>query len=193
MQTTKGKSAFTRTRLILAGTALLGLVWAGTFAAFSDSGESESTFTAGTLDLLVGGDADDAYAFTTIQMNNIEPGDVKYAPLTLSNPGTLPLRYSMSTSATNPDNKNLAGALTLEARVVADQDACDSGGTGFNASQTVAITSGPLSSAAISSRTLSAGGGSEVLCFKVALPSDAVNELQGATTVATFSFAGAQV
>jgi len=189
---TKSKDAgpFTKTRLLLAGAALLGLVWAGTFATFSDTGEADSTFTAGTLDLVVGGDPDDAYAFTTIEMTNMKPGDVKYAPLTMTNPGTLALRYSMTTSATNPDSKGLAGALLLEARVVATGNDCAE--AGFNASTTVAIPSGALTAAAISNRPLSATG-SETLCYRVTLPQSAGNELQGSTTVATFSFNASQV
>ncbi|MDQ4096689.1 MAG: CalY family protein [Actinomycetota bacterium] len=187
-----GGKKFTTARIILAGTALIGIVWAGTFASFSDSGEASSTFTAGTIDLLVGGDPDDSYAFTSLEMQNIKPGDVKYAPLTVTNSGTLNLSYTMTTSATNPDTKELRDTLALEARTVANEAACDSGGSGFNASTTTVIPSGALSAAAISARTLSAGA-SEVLCFKVALPSSAGDALQGATTVATFSFTGTQV
>jgi spore coat-associated protein N len=187
-----GGRKLTTARVILAGTALIGIVWAGTFASFSDSGEAGSTFTTGTVDLLVGGDPDDAYAFTSLEMQNMKPGDVKYAPLTVSNSGTLNLSYTMTTSATNPDTKALRDALTLEARIVANQAACDSGGSGFNASTTTVISSGALSAAAISARTLNAGA-SEVLCYKVVLPSSAGDALQGATTVATFTFGATQV
>lgn len=188
----KSRTRMTTTRLLLAGCALAGIVWAGTFASFSDSGESGSAFTAGTLDLLVGGDPDDSHAFTSLQMDKLKPGDAKYAPLALTNSGTLDLSYSMTASANNPDSKGLRDALTLEARVVADEGACDSGGTGFDASTTTVIPSGALGAATISGRTL-VSGASEVLCFKVALPSTAGNELQGATTTATFSFSGSQV
>jgi hypothetical protein len=98
----------------------------------------------------------------------------------------------MTTSATNPDSKALRDALTLEARVVANEAACDSAGAGFTASTSSVIASGPLSAASVGSRTLAAGA-SEVVCYKVALPSSAGNSLQGATTVATFSFAATQV
>lgn len=56
------KQMFTKTRLLLCGTALTGVIWAGTFAQFTDSGTASSTFTAGTVDLLVGGATNDAYA-----------------------------------------------------------------------------------------------------------------------------------
>ncbi len=181
----------TKTRLLLCGTALTGVIWAGTFATFSDSGTAGSTFTAGTVDLLISGDTDDAYAFTSIEMGNMKPGDAKYAPLTLANSGTLGFSYSMATSATNPDSKNLRDQLTLESRLVANTAACDSAGVGFDASLTTVTASGALSAAAVSSRTLAAGA-SEVLCFKVQLPSAAGDGYQGATTTATFTFNATQ-
>ena len=182
---------FTKTRLLLCGTALTGVIWAGTFATFTDSGTANSTFTAGTVDLLVSGEADDAYAFTSIEMGNMKPGDVKYAPLTIANSGSLGFNYTMSTAATDADGKGLRNQLTLEARLVANAAACDSAGVGFNASLTTVAASGPLSSASIPSRSLSAGG-SEVLCYKAALPSGSGDGFQGATTVATFTFAATQ-
>ncbi len=182
---------FTKTRLLLCGTALTGVIWAGTFATFTDSGTANSTFTAGTVDLLVSGEADDDYAFTSIEMGNMKPGDVKYAPLTIANNGTLGFTYTMSTSATNTDSKGLRDQLTAEVRLVANAAACDSAGVGFNASLTTVTASGPLSSAAISTRSLGAGA-SEVLCYKVQLPSAAGDPYQGATTTATFTFAATQ-
>jgi spore coat-associated protein N len=185
------QNMLTKTRLLLCGTALTGVIWAGTFATFTDSGTAGSTFTAGTVDLLVSGETDDSYAFTSIEMGNMKPGDVKYAPLTVANNGTLGFSYTMATSATNGDSKGLRDELTLESRTVANAAACDSAGVGFNASLTTVAASGPLSAAAISSRTLVAGT-SEVLCFKVQLPSNSGDAFQGATTVATFTFSATQ-
>jgi predicted ribosomally synthesized peptide with SipW-like signal peptide len=74
--TREGRTRFTTTRVLLAGSALLVIVWAGTFASFSDSGEAGAAFTAGTVDLLVGGDPDDSHAFTSLEMSNVKPGDV---------------------------------------------------------------------------------------------------------------------
>ena len=182
---------FKKTRLLLCGTALTGVIWAGTFATFTDSGTANSTFTAGTVDLLVSGEADDDYAFTSIEMGNMKPGDVKYAPLTIANNGTLDFTYTMSTSATNADSKALRDQLTTEIRLVANAAACDSAGVGFNASLTTVTASGALSAAAIASRPLTAGS-SEVLCYKVQLPSSAADSYQGATTTATFTFAATQ-
>ena len=94
-----------KVRLVLSLGLVSGVVWAGTFATFTDSGTATSTFTAGSVDLLLSGETDDAYAFTSIEMSNMKPGDVKYAPLTIANAGTLGFTYTMATSATNADTK----------------------------------------------------------------------------------------
>lgn len=181
----------TKTRLLLCGGALSGMIWAGTFATFTDSGTADSTFTAGTVDLLVGAEVDDAFAFTAIEMSNMKPGDVKYAPLTIANAGTLGFGYSMATTATNTDSKGLRDQLTLGVRKVADAAACDSAGVGYLASVDTMTASGALSAGAIASRALTAGA-SEVACFRVELPSTANDTFQGATTTATFTFSATQ-
>ena len=181
----------TKVRLVLSLGALSGLVWAGTFATFTDSGTADATFTAGTVDLLVDGEVDDAYAFTAIEMSDMKPGDVKYAPLTIANNGTLDFTYAMSTSATNADTKALRDQLTLGIKKVADAAACDSAGVGYAASVDTLSASGALSSRAIASRSLTAGA-SEVACFRVELPSASGDTFQGATTTATFTFSATQ-
>ena len=181
----------TKTRLLLCGGALTGMIWAGTFATFTDSGAASSTFTAGTVDLLVGADPDDAFAFTSIEMSNMKPGDVKYAPLAIANGGTLSFAYTMATSTTNTDGKGLAGQLTLGVKKVTDAAACDSAGVGYAASLDTMTASGALSAGAIASRTLTAGA-SEVACFRVELPSGSGDTFQGATTTATFTLSATQ-
>lgn len=180
-----------KVRLILSLGLLSGLVWAGTFATFTDSGTASSTFTAGTVDLLLSGETDDAYAFTAIEMSNMKPGDVKYAPLTIANAGTLAFSYTMATSATNADTKALRDQLTLGIRKVASTATCDSAGVGYGASLDTMTASGALSAAAISSRSLAVGA-NEVACFRVELPSTANDTFQGATTTATFTFSATQ-
>jgi predicted ribosomally synthesized peptide with SipW-like signal peptide len=180
-----------KVRLVLCLGSLSALLWAGTFATFTDSGTADSTFTAGSVDLLLSGEADDAYAFTSIEMANMKPGDVKYAPLTVANNGSLGFSYTMSTSATNADSKALRDQLTLGVRKVANTAACDSAGVGYLASLDTMTASGALSAGAIASRTLTAGT-SEVACFRIELPSTAGDTFQGATTTATFTFSATQ-
>jgi hypothetical protein len=176
-------------RLLLCLGSLVGATWAGTFATFTDSGTATSTFTAGTVDLLLNNEADDDYAFTTLQLLNIKPGDVQYAPLTIANNGSLPFTYTMATSATNGDSLGLRDQLTLGVKKVANAGACDA--AGYAASTDVLTASGALSAGAIASRALAASA-SEVACFRVELPSTVANALQGATSTATFTFTATQ-
>jgi hypothetical protein len=178
-------------KVVLALGTLSSAVWASTFADFTDTATATSTFTAGTVDIVVGGDASDSYAFTSLQSSNLKPGDVVYAPLSVANPGTLGLTYAMTSSSTNADAKALKDTLKLGAKLVANAGACDSGGVGYAASGTTVMAEAAISGAAISSRSLAAGA-SEVLCFKVELPSTAGDALQGATTTTTMTFAATQ-
>lgn len=166
-------------------------VWASTYATFTDSATSASAFTAGTVDLLVSSETDDAYAFTALESGNLKPGDVVYAPLTMNNAGTLAFGYSMSSSSTNADAKALRDTLRLGAKVVANAPACDSAGVGYTASATTVLAEGAINGASFTSRGL-ASGATEVLCFKVELPSAAGDSLQAATTTTTMTFAATQ-
>lgn len=170
---------------------LSSAVWAATFATFTDSATSTSTFMAGTVDLTVNAEVDDAYAFTSLESSNLKPGDVKYAPLTVANVGTLGYSYSMTSASDNTDTKALRDTLRLGAKLVANAAACDSAGVGYIASLTTVMAEGAIASAAISSRTL-ASPTSEVLCFKVELPSAAGDTLQAATTTTTMTFSATQ-
>ena len=164
---------------------LSGAVWASTYASFSDSATASSTFSTGTLDLVLNGDASDAYAFTSLQSSNLKPGDVVYAPLTVANTGSLGFSYAMTSSSTNADSKALRDTLRLGAKLVASAGACDA--SGYSGSSTTVMAEGAISGAAISSRSVGTGA-SEVLCFKVELPSSAGDALQGATTTTTMTF-----
>lgn len=153
-------------------------------AMFSDTQTStNSQFQTGTLSLGVNPST------ALFNVTGMKPGDVVYAPLTISNSGTIGLTYSMTSSATNTDNKGLAAALTGEVKAITGT--CNA--TTFNASSnTVAPNVTGLASIATASARTLAGGASEIACFKVTLPSSAGNALQGAATTATFTVAANQ-
>jgi spore coat-associated protein N len=176
-------------KVILALGTLSSAVWASTYATFTDSATADSTFTAGTVDIVLNGDTSDAYAFTSLQSSNLKPGDVVYAPLTVANTGSLGFSYSMASSSTNADAKALRDTLTLGAKLVANAGACDA--AGYAASGTTLIAEAAINGRSIASRSLSAGV-SEVLCFKVELPSTAGDSLQAATTTTTMTFSATQ-
>lgn len=179
-------------RLIAASGLLLGAVWTGTSATFTNAPTASSTFTSGVIDLELADEADDVYAFTSLDFSAMKPGDVRYAPLKIENPtatDALGLSYTMSTSATNADTKDLRSQLLLGIKLIPSAT-CDS--TTYAASSDVLSAQGVITSAAIASRTLAAGA-SEYACFQVTLPSGVGNAYQGASTTATFTFSATQL
>lgn len=178
-----------KVRAVAALGSLSAGVWAATFATFTDSGTSSSTFSTGTVDLELNNEVDDAYDFASLSTSNMKPGDVKYAALTVENAGSLGYTYTMSSAETNAA---LSGELQLGA--VTGAVTCDA--TGYNAAALLApnvvVPSGDLADAAISSPRPLAAGASEVLCVKVELPSATTDAFQGQTTTSTFTFSATQ-
>ncbi|MQA00875.1 MAG: hypothetical protein GEU80_16395 [Dehalococcoidia bacterium] len=140
-------------------------------------------FTTGTVLLNDGPDS------AVVTISDMAPGDLTIQPLTISNTGSLTLRYAMTTSATDVDAKGLRDQLelTVRAKTLADCDVEDGA---------VLYGPAPLSGGAFGStaqgadpgdRELNAGT-NETLCFKVELPVATGNAFQDATTEATFTF-----
>ncbi len=153
-------------------------------AVFTDQEVNDlNAFDTGTIVL------DDSPVDAVITFTNMAPGDVVINPLTLTNNGTLALRYAMSTAASNADAKDLRDQLLLTVRTKT-ANPC--------ASEDGAIVFGPLAinGAAIGSnaqgadtndRTLAAAA-NEILCFKADLPLATGDAFQNAATTATFTF-----
>jgi hypothetical protein len=163
-------------------TSFMGLGGLSLFTASTNN--AGNAFTTGSVDI----STNPASAFLT--MSAMVPGDSVTAQLTVSNTGTLELRYAVTTAATDADSLHLKDALTLTIKTLGTN--C----TTFNGTQ---LYTGTLASGAIGNpapggqsgdRTLAASA-NEVLCFKVELPSGATGP-EGATTTATFTFAAEQ-
>ncbi|CAG0969385.1 spore coat-associated protein N [Anaerolineae bacterium] len=172
------------TLLVVAGIlATFGLLASAYFTA--QATVSNNTFTTGTLNLTV------APTTAALTFSNMAPGDAVTAPITVTNSGSLALRYAMTNSSTNTDNKNLAAQMTLA--IKSGVTACTN--SGFAASGT-SVYGGSLGSASfgdpatgsqVGDRTLAALA-NEALCFQATLPSNSGNAYQGATTTTTFTF-----
>ena len=172
-------------------TSFMGLGGLSLFIATTDN--DDNLFTSGSVYISTSPDS----AFLT--MDNMAPGDSVTAQLTVSNtvsiagtpvPGTLALRYAMTTVADNDDGLGLAATLTL---VIKDE------GTNCTAFNGTEIYTGTLAAGFIGDpatgfqsgdRTL-ADAGSEVLCFRVTLPPEEEGP-KDASTTATFTFAAEQ-
>lgn len=185
-------NASKKIRMIAALGTLSAGVWAGTFAAFTDSAPGSAVFSTGTVDIVLDTAVDDAaYDFATFTTSNMKPGQAAtYATLPVKNSGSLAFGYTMATASTNTDTKNLNTQLTYGVRAVTAATACNA--TGFAASTDIRVVDGALSAAATTVSKALAAGTSELLCFKIELPSTVGDTYQGATTTATLTFSATQ-
>ena len=173
---------------ILAVGALSGLVQGETLASLqSTATDTANTFSSQTVDIA----SSPSSAFITL--SGMVPGETVTAPLTITNSGTMQLRYAISSTVTNADSKAIGAQLDLT--IKHGVTTCTN--AGFGATGTVIYgPDGPLG--AIGStlnlvgtpasfpnggRTLAASA-NEVLCFQVSLPSGATTG-QGVSTTAT--------
>jgi hypothetical protein len=139
---------------------------------------------------------------------NMAPGDVVTAPITVTNGGTLNLRYAISSVATNVDTKGLKDqlVLTIKSGVSAcnDVDYVTDGTVIYNGGDLdAAATYGPtVAGKLVGDAATGADSGdrvlpptalnTEVLCFHVSLPGSTGDAFQLATTTATFTFSAEQ-
>jgi spore coat-associated protein N len=162
---------------------LASLVGLGGLSVFTASTANDNnTFTTGSVDI----STNPVTAFLT--MSDMAPGDSVTAQLTVSNDGTLELRYAMTTSADNTDALDLRDALTLTIRELGTDCATFDGAQLYTGTLANGAIGDPAQGPDTGDRTLPASvGNTEDLCFKVELPSSATGP-EGATTTATFTF-----
>lgn len=166
------------------------MITIASLALFTDTATvGGNTFTTGTVDISA------APTSALVSVSAMVPGDQDTAPLTVSNGGSLDLRYAVE-STTTEDVLAAELVLTIKSGVTTCDDA------NWAASGTT-LYSGRLGSVAgdglIGSATAGADAGdrtlapaaSEVLCVNVTLPL-ASTAGQGVTTTATLDFLAEQ-
>ncbi|MDQ3492397.1 MAG: CalY family protein [Chloroflexota bacterium] len=174
--------------LAVAGLAVVSMS-AGSIslALFTDQETVDGTFSSGSIlldDVKIDG--------LTLTTSNMMPGSSVTDDVVVENDGSSQLRYSMSTSSTNADTKDLRSQLTLTVKTA---DVLLGGCTLFDGTQ---LYSGALGASAASfgssatgaqagDRNLAAAA-NETLCFRVALPLATGNAYQSASTTTTFTF-----
>ena len=181
---------------LLATVAVLALfvsvISLGVLALFTDTASVPgNTFSTGTVDIST------APSSALVTFSAMAPGDQVTNPITVTNAGTLQLRYAV-TSTTTENTLAAQLDLTIKSGVVTCTNA------GFGASGSVVYATGDLGSttgvnvvgsptqgAQAGDRTLNAGA-NEVLCFNVSLPLATGNAFQGLSTTATFAFQSEQ-
>jgi predicted ribosomally synthesized peptide with SipW-like signal peptide len=173
-------------------TPVVALSAVGTLALFTDQEAlGANLFNTGKIDLSLG------TASAVVTASAMMPGDsAGPSALTVSNAaGSSALRYAVSVTTSTTDTKNLAQALQL---VVKTKDTDGAGCTSFNGTQ---LFSGDLAATATSGRLIGNAtsgdqtgdrpldvNGTEILCFKVSLPTSATNSVASANATATFTF-----
>lgn len=137
------------------------------FAAFTDDADvTTNGFSTGTVSIST------TPSSTLFNVSNIMPGFTSTQALTVANDGSVDVEYTMTTSATNTDTKSLRDQLTL---TIKTKDTDTAGCANWNGTQ---LYDGSLASGAISSARAVAAQASEVLCFRVTLPSNTGNAYQ---------------
>lgn len=189
-------------RLALASLALVGVCGASvttltSTALFTDTATTgPSTIASGSVDLAV-----DGTAATTLAVAAMAPGDTSYGVVTVTNAGSLSLRYSgaASWSAGNA----LTSVLQLSVRSIAAPGAtCDGSlawGTGdvvspraaTGSATSLALFGDHATGAQAGDRTLAAAT-SETFCVRLALPTSAGNEVANLTSDLTLQLAAEQ-
>ena len=162
-------------------------------AIWTDSEDVDANvFSTGTLDIST------APITALVTYSDMAPGDEVTAEITVSNDGSLELRYAV-TSTTTEDTLAAQLDLTIKSGVTTCTNA------GFDTDGTVVYATGDLGSTTgidvigdptqgddTGDRTLTTASPSEVLCFNVELPDSTGDSFQGLTSTATFTFAAEQ-
>ena len=169
-------------------TTLTGAIWTDNLEVGSNA------FSAGTVDI--------ATTPTTaiVALSNMAPGDSTVGGVTVSNDGSLQLRYAISSTTTE---NTLAAQLDL---TIWDENEESDGGTvcattapgtklygpaDLGATTETNLVGNPTQGAHAGDRTLN-GGSTEVLCFLVELPSGTSNTFAGLSSTAVLFFKSEQ-
>jgi len=164
----------------------------GSFAIFTDTQSvPNNVFSTGTVDV----STNPTTALVTF--SGMAPGDQVTNPITVSNAGTLQLRYAVTSTTTE---NVLAGQLDLTIKTgvtTCTNGGFDTDGTVIYGPADLGSTAGtnvignPAQGADAGDRTLNASA-NEILCLNVELPSSTNNTYQGLTTTATLNFQAEQ-
>ena len=177
---------------LIFGTAVATVATAATGAIFTDTQSvAANTFSTGTVAI------SSSPTSAVVSLSAMAPGDKVTAPITISNDGSLQLRYAV-TSTTTEDVLAAALDMTVKSGVTT----CTDGGFGVDGSVLYGAgdfgTTGGMNvfgdsaqGAQAGDRTLNAAA-NEVLCIQVSLPLATGNSFQSLTTTATLNFLAEQ-
>ncbi|WP_028045188.1 hypothetical protein [Cellulomonas sp. URHE0023] len=193
------------TTVTIVGLAAVGATTLTTSALFTDEDAMSASIKTGSVSLALSGST--PFAFTP---TNLAPGDSTFVPVTVTNDGSLGLRYSISyfgAPGAGTGTGDLSDVLELRMFTVPDASSCTEIGT--NAATTIntppaAVSNWPVApglplvgNPAVGQqggdRLLPSGiGNSETLCARVDLPLSAGNEYQDTSVTLNLLFTSEQ-
>lgn len=186
-----------RRRRFIATAAICGLAFVGigqlaTGALFEDSANASVTYTTGDVEIEANGSA----STTLAAASNLAPGDTTYRPVSVTNVGSLDLRYAVS-GVTTSQTKNLSTALRYTIYRGMTVAECNAGTTGSGVALVSNATIGTTASALIGDpapgtqggeRAINAGAGADVLCVAMDLPLATTSAFAQASATVTLTF-----
>jgi hypothetical protein len=174
--------------LVISGLVAAAMVGAasGSLAIFSDgTPNGDNAFGVGKIALTA------SRTDTLTLYGGLVPGSPRTTGVDVTNTGSGQMRYAVTTAATNPDGKNLAGSVQLEVRTVGTSCDAFDGTVLYSGALVGGYVGDPATGQQAGDRTLAAGI-AERLCIRFSLATGAPAAIQGASTVITFSFAAEQ-
>lgn len=152
------------------------LMGSATMAWFTDStSNTDNTFTSGTIDIEATRPSE-----WTGTYSNMAPGQTISTVLTVSNAGTLTMKYRMFSAYTG--DAGLAAALVLTVKDSANSTLYAGPLSGFDLSQAFTRDGG----------NVVAAGGQDPLTLTVVLPTSATNAVAGKSVTVTFTLQATQ-
>jgi hypothetical protein len=194
-----------RRRRAVATAAICGLAFVGigqlaTGALFKDSASASVTYTSGDVEI----EANGRPTTTLSSAANLAPGDIVFRPVSVTNGGTLDLRYSV-TGVIDSQSKSLGGELrytVYDGMTVPECNAANasrdvSSGTSLVSDASIGTSStnlvgNPATGRQNGDRAINAGDPPDVLCVAMELPLATTSAFAGADASVTLTFAAEQ-
>lgn len=185
------------TTILIVGLAAIGATTLTTSALFTDDDQTSAAIHTGNVDLVLGGPV--PFEFTP---NDLAPGSSTFVPMTVSNAGSLELRYAISyfgTAGAGGGGGDLTDVLELRLYAVSDctEAGTDAASTINNSGQPVnnwpttasALVGNPAVGQQTGDRAIAGGtNATQNLCARVDFPLDSGNEYQDTTATLTLVF-----
>jgi predicted ribosomally synthesized peptide with SipW-like signal peptide len=201
---TRRRLGSVRVRVLLSLGVVLGFGAVGTVAYWSDSATiSGTTFSSGTLDLMVGGTTADQLAgpggtwnHTELSISDMLPGEGVAKLVTIKNAGTTPLVYNGVISTDNTSlGSNLLATISKDGtasntgtQAGGDRTGTCTGGTSWATDLSLTTTPQTIAPAAI---TLQPNDTTSI-CFAIGLSASTGDAFQNKSTTVTMLFTAAQ-